>query len=545
MGTTTNVNPTPLDETGWRLTFFDGFDGVMLDRAAWPVVVHGLPYSTGAFEWRQEAVAVWDGELIISARSTPEGWIAGGVNQGWNGQLYGRYEVRARLDEGQGTSAAILLWPNSGDYPPEIDMMEAPDRDRSRTFVSLHGDDGFESRWVASDASEWHTYAVDWLPDRVTFYIDGKPIWETTSRVPQEPMGLGFIGVVATADEEWFGGGPDATTPGQVNLHVDWVRIWTPEELHPGNLPGVQYTLPPPPPSPAPAAVPPVHGDAPAAPGTAAPALPDIVREGIRSLGEDRYAASWNAAEWGTVPAVHIAPAAWADGMAQRLLLANYPTQHIDLRTAASRDLEVMAIGARDGSITTASGDDVVTWVAHTEAGAPDATFRISTGEGDDRVVVTAPSETWFDQPFAWGALWNGDYGGARSVALVDAGAGDDLVTAEGSVRLNAQGGAGRDTIIGGAGNDTIDGGAGDDWLTGGGGADLFVFAPGHGADRITDFRSGQDRLQFTGGIAAEDLTYTNTTLLDGSEGLMVGTGTGLIFLTGVSSLRPGDMLFG
>ncbi|HEU5019280.1 MAG TPA: calcium-binding protein [Pseudolabrys sp.] len=52
-------------------------------------------------------------------------------------------------------------------------------------------------------------------------------------------------------------------------------------------------------------------------------------------------------------------------------------------------------------------------------------------------------------------------------------------------------GGAGHDTLIGGSQSDILDGGRGADTLTGGAGNDRYVYAPGDGADTITDFSAG------------------------------------------------------
>ena len=57
----------------------------------------------------------------------------------------------------------------------------------------------------------------------------------------------------------------------------------------------------------------------------------------------------------------------------------------------------------------------------------------------------------------------------------------------------------GPDALAGDRGANAIEGGAGDDTLTGGAGADTFVFAPGHGADTITDFTDGEDRIDLRG----------------------------------------------
>ena len=57
------------------------------------------------------------------------------------------------------------------------------------------------------------------------------------------------------------------------------------------------------------------------------------------------------------------------------------------------------------------------------------------------------------------------------------------------------RGGKGHDSIDGGAGNDLIYGGQGNDTLAGGSGVDFFLFEASSGADVITDFQTGTDKL--------------------------------------------------
>ena len=99
--------------------------------------------------------------------------------------------------------------------------------------------------------------------------------------------------------------------------------------------------------------------------------------------------------------------------------------------------------------------------------------------------------------------LLNGGSGGD----VLRGGAGDDeLIGARGFDKLF--GGAGRDALAGGIGNDRLHGGKGDDLLTGGDGDDLFVFARRHGADIVTDFTPGQDKLRFVGTTSLDDLDF-------------------------------------
>lgn len=109
-----------------------------------------------------------------------------------------------------------------------------------------------------------------------------------------------------------------------------------------------------------------------------------------------------------------------------------------------------------------------------------------------------------------------------------------------------AEGSSIANTLVGGAGNDILRGGAGADVLTGGVGRDTFVFARGDGADRITDFVSGTDRLMFQGVDAASLKAVAAT--VGGVAGLQVSYGpntTDTVFLAGVSTLQQGDLVLG
>ncbi|HYH18198.1 MAG TPA: hypothetical protein VD995_06235 [Azospirillum sp.] len=91
-------------------------------------------------------------------------------------------------------------------------------------------------------------------------------------------------------------------------------------------------------------------------------------------------------------------------------------------------------------------------------------------------------------------------------------------------------GGQGDDTLFGGQGDDVIAGNLGDDVLAGNLGADTFAFAPGGGADVVSDFRIDQgDRLQIAAGM-----TWTVST---GATGAMVSFGNGdQVTLAGINA---------
>ena len=76
-------------------------------------------------------------------------------------------------------------------------------------------------------------------------------------------------------------------------------------------------------------------------------------------------------------------------------------------------------------------------------------------------------------------------YGNADNDTLNGQGGNDYLEGNADNDTLN--GGDGADTLLGGTGNDILDGGGGNDVLKGGRDTDTYRFAPGWGADSITD----------------------------------------------------------
>jgi Ca2+-binding RTX toxin-like protein len=109
--------------------------------------------------------------------------------------------------------------------------------------------------------------------------------------------------------------------------------------------------------------------------------------------------------------------------------------------------------------------------------------------------------------------IWARVTGGSTSFGL----GGDDFVLGGASFSYTAHGGAGRDVLEGSPGADTlsggldadlingnggadaVDGGRGNDFLTGDAGRDVFHFTNGYGADTVTDFTPGTDKLDLTG----------------------------------------------
>jgi beta-glucanase (GH16 family) len=101
--------------------------------------------------------------------------------------LYGRIEVKAKLPRGKGTWPAIWMlstdwkyggWPASG----EIDIMEHVGHDPGVVHGTIHTESynhikqtQKEGKITITDAQDsFHVYAMDWVEDKMDFYVDGK-----------------------------------------------------------------------------------------------------------------------------------------------------------------------------------------------------------------------------------------------------------------------------------------------------------------------------------------------------------------------------------
>jgi hypothetical protein len=162
------------------------------------------------------AMSVSDGVLTVTGDAEGN---SGGMAW-YPGQLHGRWEVCAKAPpSAAGYQVVLLLWPDAGDWPAggEVDFMEALDPARQNIDFFLHygPDDSQDHGGINIDATQWHSWAVEWTSEHIAAYVDGKQWWETTNtaHLPPRPMHLAI---------QLDNSGGDTSLGGQ--LMVDWAR---------------------------------------------------------------------------------------------------------------------------------------------------------------------------------------------------------------------------------------------------------------------------------------------------------------------------------
>lgn len=249
--------PMPVGQQAeWNLIFRDEFDGPVLDMSKWTTCYwwdwnnKGCTNSgNNELEWYQpDEVLLSDGSVHLRTqqRSTvaSDGKIyqftSGMISSGRNREdptpagfvfQYGYVEIKARLPGGQGLWPAFWMLPNDDQSKPEVDIMEVLGDAPNTIHMTLHyktkndGDGRETSDWVGPDfSSDWHTFALDWEPSLMVWYIDGIERWRYSNQanIPNQPMYL-LMNLAVGGD---WPGAPDSTTIFPSYYDIDYVRVW-------------------------------------------------------------------------------------------------------------------------------------------------------------------------------------------------------------------------------------------------------------------------------------------------------------------------------
>jgi len=139
--------------------------------------------------------------------------------------LYGTFEFVIHIPEGQGLFPAIWLMPVKGEEFPEIDLFEAIGSSPQEFYGVIHylGKDGHDKAYFRRNVKKKDTYTVglEWTKDHLSWFIDGKRVYQTSKGVPHEYMYL----IANLAIGGVWPGEPDDTTPLPATFTIDSYTI--------------------------------------------------------------------------------------------------------------------------------------------------------------------------------------------------------------------------------------------------------------------------------------------------------------------------------
>ncbi|WP_128893291.1 family 16 glycosylhydrolase [Erythrobacter sp. HKB08] len=270
-----STTTAPATSAERQLLFSDEFNSGSLDRSKWNVI--GMDFwvnneqqayldSPDTIQFASSAQGADGGVLILRPVYRPgvdtradrnADFISGRINSKGNFDFtHGRAEARIRMPDARGAWPAFWLlgngqWPDTG----EIDIMEYVG-EKDWTAMAVHGP-GYSGETPivgrryfpeGQDATGWHTYAVEWTDQKMSFEVDGDTFYEVT-RAEIEQYGPwrfdtpkflilnfalgGAYPYKVNKIEEPYNGMPqstvDAIKRGELVMEIDWVRVYGPE----------------------------------------------------------------------------------------------------------------------------------------------------------------------------------------------------------------------------------------------------------------------------------------------------------------------------
>ena len=233
------TNPLHHADLGYELVWRDEFNGHALDTIKWQIRGVG-PRGLGFVS--AEAVKVEHGYLKLGAIKKDGRILLGAVGtQNLFMSRYGFYECRAQLQKQGGIWSAfwiqspdIAKGEDPGSYGAEIDIMEF--FKKLGTDIVSHNvhwaygphqqtTHGMQS-YLKGVSSGFHTFALEWTPEKYVFFVDGYRFYEVTKAISHIPEYL-ILSMEIPNDPKDIQNTvfPDAFV-------VDYVRVYQKKEKH-------------------------------------------------------------------------------------------------------------------------------------------------------------------------------------------------------------------------------------------------------------------------------------------------------------------------
>lgn len=148
------------------------------------------------------------------------------LTQGAFAQQYGYFEIRMQMPSGDGFGGGFWLMPESGAWPPELDIAEMNSGLPNLALNTLVNTDGTiqqNDASVANSSAGYHTYGLNWTATTLTWYVDGKQTYSLpTPPQMNQPMYM-IAGITSGAPGSWSGLAGSGTI-GKMN--IDYIRVY-------------------------------------------------------------------------------------------------------------------------------------------------------------------------------------------------------------------------------------------------------------------------------------------------------------------------------
>jgi len=230
---------------GLTQSFDENFNGELIDENIWMTHYywgHNIPNNNEVQWYTNDSFTVSNSVLTIHlTEKNVNGWklingtkdnqtykvTSGLIHTGESfKQKFGRFEIRCKLPLTDNVLPSFWLI-NPESYPPEIDIFDFTDSDgKSYNVGFIYGDDNIKkfnysifNTVKLMDLEGWNIFSLDWTPKRLTWYLNGYPVYTYSGPgIPQTPM---YIAINLAADN-------NTKLSGNLNqkMLIDWVQVF-------------------------------------------------------------------------------------------------------------------------------------------------------------------------------------------------------------------------------------------------------------------------------------------------------------------------------
>jgi beta-glucanase (GH16 family) len=248
------------EDARWNLIWRDEFDGEKLDYSKWEVEVNAFGGGNDELQLytdRKENVRVEDGSLVIEARKdrpgiqgTTRDYSSGRVRTKHRGDWkYGKFEIRAKVPDGEGIWSAIWMMPTEERYggwaaSGEIDIAEVNGKSPQTLYTTIHHGGSWPNNRQSGGkhalakgklSDDFHVYAIEWREGSIRWLLDGKQVheekdWTTSGGKFPAPFDREFHLILNLAVGGRFVGRPSAATAFPKRMVVDYVKVYAPQK---------------------------------------------------------------------------------------------------------------------------------------------------------------------------------------------------------------------------------------------------------------------------------------------------------------------------
>jgi len=244
--------PSQKADSSYKLVWADEFNESHISHLKW-TFEHGLSNDNWPKYWgnneleyytsRSKNAKIQNGKLVITARKEDyremhytSARLKTAPQHSW---LYGKFKARIKLPHGAGIWPAFWMMPGTNSYGPwpksgEIDIMELIGDKPSIVYGTVHyGNHASRGdKYSLNNGSfyqNYHTFSLQWEPDKIKWLVDGKQYFEVEKKnfpKGEWPFNRQFYIILNLAVGGTWPGSPDKNTEFPQQMKVDYVRVY-------------------------------------------------------------------------------------------------------------------------------------------------------------------------------------------------------------------------------------------------------------------------------------------------------------------------------